>query len=477
MRRNTTNTLLLAAALLTATALLGCGGDSNESTDSTDSTDATGTTDGTDPTDATDSTDATDNTGNTDTTDATDSTDATDGTENTDNTDATDSTDGPTCPEQIADRPGALSEHMGVWDPVKERFVFFGGNPEFPVQCIGKNSFLADTWAYWPACDQWEKLPEGPSARGRGAAVYDADHHAMIVFGGRFRAKGEPGTNPYQLFDDVWWLDLTTDTWSQVQATNAGPSGRVNAAAIYDPKGQRVVIFGGNTSTSGASFIPKNDTWALDTNTDTWTKLETGAGPTAREFTAGIYDPVRHQMVVTQGGDANAFLGPFLGDTWALDLDTDTWSKLNEGGLGTPPRRIWPGAFYAPSIDRMVMFAGHDDQILGNRNDVWTMELTNGIWQLLTENDTLNKPGNGFCDFPADFAHIVEGTPERRFAHLVVYDEAADSMYVYGGKSDCGLLDDMWALSLSDWSWTDLVPATVGEACLRYSDTCTSHCN
>ena len=105
----------------------------------------------------------------------------------------------------------------------------------------------------------------------------------MIIFGGRFRPKGaDPFTTPYTIYDETWWLDLTTDTWSQVQAKGSVPSARLSASAIYDPKGKRMILFGGNKSTSGASYIPLADLYELDLSNDTWTKLKPiNNGPTA----------------------------------------------------------------------------------------------------------------------------------------------------------------------------------------------------
>jgi hypothetical protein len=386
----------------------------------------------------------------------------------------------PNCPELIDDRPAALSEHAGIFDPVKERLVFHGGNPEFPVQCFGKNSYVPETWAYWPRCGQWELISsEGPSPRGRSSAVYDSDRHAMFLFGGRFRPKGADMNTKYTLYDETWWLDLKSDKWSQISAKGDIPSSRVSASAIYDPKGQRIVMFGGNTSTSGASYVPLNDLLTFDVLSAQWTMLlPANQGPSKRLFAAAVYDSKRHAMVLTTGGDHQAFLGPFLGDTWSLSLDTLEWTQLHNGiGSNVPARRIWGRAVYSAQRDRIIMMGGHDDGQLGNRNDLWQFDIENKSWELIQINDTFNKPSNKFCDFPADFANIVEGTPERRSAHLLVYWEQENSLLVHGGKTDCGQVDDLWQLELSDHIWTDLESATVGEVCLRISDECSSLCN
>ncbi|MFT7621362.1 MAG: hypothetical protein ACI9WU_000523 [Myxococcota bacterium] len=385
------------------------------------------------------------------------------------------------CPENTGQRPPAISEHFGVFDPVKERVIFHGGNPAFPVECFGKNAYESTTWAYWPRCGVWEQVAtagEGPGPRGRATAIYDEGHHAMVIFGGRFRATGADGTSPYTMYGDTWWLDLSTDTWSKVETKGTAPSPRILSSAIYDPEGERMLLFGGSTANTGLNFFPQNDVWELDLGNDTWTQLAVnGAAPTARQYHGAIYDPIAHALVVTGGGDANAFFGPFFGDTWSLDLGTMAWTQLHAGTQAAPDRRIWGRTVYAPGLDRMVLFGGHDDGSLGNRNDMWMFDLRNKQWELVGLGDTINNVvAAGQCDLPADFATIEEGTPERRSAHLFVYWPAEGSLLIHGGKTDCGLIDDVWQLDVQSYEWTNHEPASIGEACERYSETCQGHC-
>ncbi len=467
----------MAMAILGGVLVVGCSTAPSDGGDGT-TDDATGTSDTTDTTDTGD-----DDAGTGDDDAGTGDDDAGTGDTGTDDTgdtgDDTGTTGEPECPPNTGVRPSAISEHFGVFDPVKERMIFYGGNPEFPVQCQGKNAYVGQTWAYYPRCEVWTTIGDdssGPGARGRAVAVYDSKNHGMYVYGGRFRPKGAPGTDPYTMFDDTWRLDLVTDTWSQVTTTGAAPEARILSGGIYDPKANAMLVFGGSTANTGLNFFPQNDVWKLDLATSEWTLLQTTNPPTKRQYHAAVYDPVAHAMIISGGGDENAFFGPFMGDTWSLDLESLEWTLLNSGGIGAPDRRIWSRLAYSPTLDRVVLFGGHDDGALGNRNDLWLFDIRNGAWELVALNDQFNKPGNGFCDFPKDFATIAEGTPERRGSHLLQYWEAEDSILIHGGKTDCGLIDDVWLLKLDGYEWTDLEPASIGEACERYSEECTSHC-
>ena len=51
--------------------------------------------------------------------------------------------------------------------------------------------------------------------------------------------------NTWVYFDDTWELDVKTLSWTRV-ATPDAPSAREHAAAAFDTKRNRVVLFGGN---------------------------------------------------------------------------------------------------------------------------------------------------------------------------------------------------------------------------------------
>ena len=71
----------------------------------------------------------------------------------------------------------------------------------------------------------------------------------------------------------------------------------------------------------------------------------------------------------------------------------------------------------------------------------------------------------GFCDFPADFTVPDLDAPERRYAGAAVLSE--DALIIFGGKTDCGQVNDVWTWDLDDQSWTERSDATAGEVCER----------
>jgi hypothetical protein len=110
----------------------------------------------------------------------------------------------------------------------------------------------------------------------------------MILFGG--------GAGAYQ--NDVWALSLDgAPAWTLLAPSGTPPDPRVGHTAVYDAIRHRMVVFGGMGSTS------LNDAWALSLQGDgAWTALApTGAPPPGRGDAAAIYDPQWDRMIVAGG--------------------------------------------------------------------------------------------------------------------------------------------------------------------------------
>ena len=102
-----------------------------------------------------------------------------------------------------------------------------------------------------PADGRWSAFPP-PLGRFGHTAIYDPIHNRMLVFG------GVDGYNDYR--NDVWELSLDgLPSWRQLSPSGMVPVARLGHSAIYDPTGQRMLIFGGTSS----SYSILNDVWAL----------------------------------------------------------------------------------------------------------------------------------------------------------------------------------------------------------------------
>ena len=379
--------------------------------------------------------------------------------------------DVPAC-EATVDQPPPRGDAAGAVDPVTGAFFLFGGDVGPVVSCIARPAFDDATWRFDPRCNLWTRLAPAahPSARARTAYALDARRRRLLMFGGRARTAA---SGAYTVYRELWSLDLAAGRWELLSPVGDAPVARANATLVVDAASDSAVLFGGNTSTDGARFTPRNDTWRLDLATLTWSRVGLAGPPPARQFHAAA---VRDwAMVVLGGGDANAFAGPFLPDAWRLDLAADRWTQLPlTGDTDALAGRI--SHALAARADDLVIVGGHDDGALGNRNDVLSVDAAGAVTQRRA-GDTLGTPGSGFCSFPPDFANIDDASPERRSAFVLAEDPARQRVVVYGGKTDCGTASDLWSLDLRTLAWTSLRSTTDGLACGRTGrENCHSLC-
>lgn len=372
-------------------------------------------------------------------------------------------------------RPGARGEFAAGIDPALGKLAVFGGDVGIPRQCRPAPAFNGETWVFDLTCREWSRsVATGPSPRARVASAMDTVAHRLLVFGGRYRAGG---SGDYTLYAETWAYDLVKDAWEQLATTGTGPVGLANATMVFHPVRNAIYLFGGNSSASGLTFTPHNELWQLDLGTKAWTRLSpSGARPAARQFHAMAIDAANDTLYVHSGGDANAFTGPFLPDLWAYDLARNTWTNAEADGAW-PDRRIRHQLAFDPTHRRLLVFAGHDDGAQGERNDLSALDLATSRWAPVKVGDKLQGQSNGFCDFPPDFTAPDLGSPERRDGHFLGFDDVRGKFVAFGGKTDCGNVNDLWELDPATDAWTRLEPAFSGESCVRSGKQgCTSLC-
>jgi hypothetical protein len=369
---------------------------------------------------------------------------------------------------------------MGVYDPTRRKLVWFGGDDGAPVQCQPASHPIGELWEYDTRCATFLRIETdgGPGGRARGTAALDTTRDRMLLFGGRFR-EGSSGL--YQLYDEVWALNLEDYSWELLSTSGDAPVARVNTASAYDKAADEFIIYAGNSSTSGAAFIPLGDVRALNLETLTWRKVQDSAPrPVNRLFHTAALDTEGRTLYVYGGGGQDAFLGPFYGDLWALHLDSGTWTKLYDplDGDSGPDARIWSTITFDDATGTLFLFGGHDDGAVGNQNDTWAFSPETMEWRAIISPETVNQQPAGFCDFPKDFVIPNLDAPDRRSAHLAVLDDQRGEWVIFGGKTDCGIIDDVWTLDLEREAWVRLLGSTAGEACIRGDnpDACLAMC-
>jgi len=225
----------------------------------------------------------------------------------------------------------------------------------------------------------------------------------------------------------------------------ASPPARASGVAVYDPVGQRMIVFGG----VGSNGQPSSDTWAVTTSCDnlTWNQVTTdGTPPSYDVLSSAIYDPVRDRMIVYGGTDENVHSA--LGGNTLFQLQFDrsggpwTWSELADYGT-EPPGRFGHSAVYDPVGDRMIVYGGQDGPT--TFGDTWELQLSG--------------PG---ANYPLWSQLSSVGSPGPRYRHTATYDPVRQRMVVAGGYPPGGgptggrPVGFLYLPSSGDPSWSNL---------------------
>jgi hypothetical protein len=297
--------------------------------------------------------------------------------------------------------PFERSNHAAAYDPARDRMIVFGG---------AASTVLQDLWSLQMVGLVWTKLnPSGqlPPARGGHLMIHDPVRDRMLVFGGIDDVN--------DLFSDVWALNLASPSWTKINPQGQDPPAREWTAGVYDPVGDRVVLFG------GFDGIPLGDVWALSlSGTPSWSQLTpTGGPPAPRYLHCAVRIPATNEMFVVAGTDSTLY-----DDVWKLTLNgSPTWTQLNPSGLD-PPARFHAIAIYDPVRTRIVLYGGSD--LGAAKADTWVLSVGGTpTWTQLA---------------PTGFL------PAARYGHSGIYDTVRDRVVVYGGFTN-GLTDETLELA------------------------------
>lgn len=275
----------------------------------------------------------------------------------------------------------------------------------------------------------WTEIARLPA---NSAAYADLGLAPRTVYSYRIRAVNSGGAS-------AWAGPASATTrvraWSSLPT---GPSARFDHAAIYDPVGQRMIVFGGHTAGGTA-----NDVWELtlpSLGSPTWNQLTpSGTPPSARGGHSAIYDPIGRQMIVFGGVDGSGTL-PVTVHALRLDTNPVSWSTLSVSG-SSPTGRSWHKAVYVPdpSTPRMIVFGGNNQGV--SLSDVWELTLPSAgpsMWTQLSPS----------------------GSPGVRDLHVLVRDPVNGRLLTFGGSDGEAGLDpytnETWALTLNPLQWTPL---------------------
>jgi hypothetical protein len=258
-----------------------------------------------------------------------------------------------------------------------------------------------------------------PGARTEHSAVYDETNNIMIIFGGKTFDANNCVTCTATPLNDVWTLSNAdgsgTPAWTQLSPTGGPPGPRFGHTAVYDSTNNIMIIYGGETFTSGeceaCTATPLNDVWVLSnangSGTPAWTQLSPTddplvfGSPSPRSEHTAVYDAGNNIMTIFAGktfdaGDCAACTATPLGDVWTLSnangSGTPAWTRIfaaRDPIFGRPDERFGHTAVYDQTSNIMTIFSG-ETFIPGICTlctavpllDVWALSKANGIASL-----------------------------------------------------------------------------------------------
>jgi hypothetical protein len=220
--------------------------------------------------------------------------------------------------------PSARYRSIMAYDQVASKFILFGGRYSRP----GFQQDFIDTWAFDLGHDAWTDLsPSGatptPSA-GCGSLIGEGPNGSLLLLAGPGPLPPIPPYIPPEKLPKDWsrWVyDPSANSWTSGSPPPLSPAAIQYYALTFDSTRGKAVLFGGLTIRNSTP----NDTWIYDPLTNAWVLALAGGPdtPSPRIDCAAVYDPKTDKVVLFGG---RKVVG--LNEWSTAVLPSETWSYL-----------------------------------------------------------------------------------------------------------------------------------------------------
>lgn len=268
---------------------------------------------------------------------------------------------------EIVSVPEALAYHQMVYDPDTGYVILYGGQ-DGSVTWPDPAGFRHETWFFDPIANVWIKMLEdglatNPGGSAGGDMAYDSKEKLSILS---------------VISDDLkelqtWAYDSIENTWEQL--ANAPTPPMLGQRIVYDAESDRIIMFGGLDMTK-YKFV--DETWVYDYHTDKWTNMEPVTHPRGRNYVGMVYDPKADRVVLWGDWNKNYTAGTDDG-IWTYDYNKNTWESYKHRRDG-PVVRDYMMIAYDDIMDKIIMYGGYE---YGN-DETWAYDLTTDSWQQMT---------------------------------------------------------------------------------------------
>jgi len=203
--------------------------------------------------------------------------------------------------------PPPRSDMGMVYDEANEVVILFGGYCRDDVR-----ELCDDTWVFDPQTNTWTEMNpvNHPPVMYGHSLTYDPVNQQSLLWGGHMAAVKNGVFSSMGYSNTLWGYSYPENDWEEIPSPRTQPTPRYWQMADFEPSSGHLFLFGGN---GGNGFLA--DTWLFDTATKTWEKTSVKDAPAPRINAAIIYDPAR-DVILLFGGfaeDRSSFQ-----DTWVF---------------------------------------------------------------------------------------------------------------------------------------------------------------
>ena len=325
------------------------------------------------------------------------------------------------------------------------------GAPPPAASANSEASMVASSARSSPSAAPSQGIAVIPAPRAGAAMAWDPKHGYLLMFGGA-------DLTTQQVFADTWKWD--GKDWTRLSPP-VSPPGRSFGAMAFDPVGGTVLLYGG-----GVVMVdpPRHDTWAWDGTT--WAELHPAEAPPPTFYSYRMVTDSALPGVLLVGAATNN-LSPL--STWAWT--GTTWRRV--GSSSSVPARA-QFCMASDSGSGVVLHGGFiSEGEPGKVSDTWVW--AGGNWLKRSSAGAAGGPCLMAYDqarrrivmFVADQTWTYDSFSwtKRQPAHqpskylsfsAFAYDEANQSVVLFGGKTDAVLgspmLSETWTWDGADWS-------------------------
>ncbi len=168
--------------------------------------------------------------------------------------------------------------------------------------------------------------------------------------------------------------------------SNDSPPARLDASMTTDFGGRRVFLFGGRDASG--SFL--SDLWVFVDASKNWKRLESDAAPPGRSGASLLWDPEGEKLVMFGGYRANAFGNTsYLRELWIWEEDSGWHREFFEVG---PSARAWHGAALANG--RIIITGGYGGggEHPEHLKDAWALDVASLRFERMNGDNVLHRP-------------------------------------------------------------------------------------